>query len=57
MEALKNVTETEYHKIVDTVAKAYSFSGDKKEVAQLAKELKSHWGSISKNKKISKIKK
>jgi len=50
MEALKNISENEYHKIVDTAAKAYISSGGKKEVEKLAKELKSHWKSISKKK-------
>lgn len=56
MEGLKNITEEEYHKIVDAVAKAYASSGGEKEVTSLAKELKSHWNSISK-KKTSKAKK
>lgn len=47
MEAVKNVTEKEYHNIVDTVAKNYISSGGNKEVAKLAKELKSHWKFIS----------
>ncbi len=52
IEKVKDVTEDTYHNIVDTVAKSYVASGGKDEVAKLAKELKSHWKSISSNGKI-----
>ena len=56
IEKVKDVTEDTYHNIVDTVAKSYVGSGSKAEVEMLAKELKSHWKSISK-KGVSKVKK
>ncbi len=56
IEKVKDVTEDTYHNIVDTAAKSYVSSGSKAEVEMLAKELKSHWKSISKN-GVSKVKK
>lgn len=56
IEKVKDVTEDTYHNIVDTVAGAYVSKGGKEEVDKLAKELKSHWKSISKN-GVSKVKK
>lgn len=50
MEMVKHVTEPIYNDIVDTVAVGYANSGkaSKAEVSKLAKELKTHWKSISK---------
>jgi hypothetical protein len=47
MEKVKHVTEPLYHSIVDSVAKKYSATVDKKELASIVKELKTHWNSIS----------
>lgn len=51
MEEVKDVTEPVYHGIVDSIAKNYIASGkvSKAGVSTLAKELKSHWKSISKS--------
>ncbi len=48
LESMKDISEEAYNKTVDAVAKAYTATGGKEEVAKLAKELKSHWKSISK---------
>ncbi len=47
MESMKDITEEAYHKVVDTVAAAYTTIGGKEEVSKMAKELKGHWKSIS----------
>lgn len=47
MEKAKDVSEETYEKMVDQVAKTYVSTGGKAEVEKLAKELKSHWKSIS----------
>jgi len=55
IENLKEVNEKAYHKAVDEAAKRYISLKhiDKKELANVAKELKSHWKRI--NRQISKI--
>lgn len=55
MEKAKDVSEETYEKMVDQVAKTYVSTGGKAEVEKLAKELKSHWKSISgEGKKVKK---
>ncbi len=59
LESAKEVTEPLFNNMVDTVAETYAKGGKatKKEIADLAKELKSHWKSIAKPvKKIAKKK-
>jgi gas vesicle protein len=48
MEQLKNVSEDEYKKLVDTVINTYQNKGNVsvQEVAQIAKDLKAHWKNI-----------
>jgi len=55
IEQLKEVNEEAYHKAVDEVAKRYISLKhiDRKELAIVTKELKSHWKRI--NRQISKI--
>lgn len=50
VEQLKDVNEKTYHHVVDSVAKNYAKAKrvSATEVAQLAKELKSHWKDIHK---------
>jgi len=48
LESVQDITKETYDTIVDTVGDAYATVADSKdEVAKLAKELKSHWESIS----------
>ena len=50
MEKLKDINEEIYHKVVNQVSKKYEAlkSIDKKDVVEFARELQSHWKSISK---------
>ncbi len=52
----KNITEPAYNKIVDTVAKTYAVAGklDKKEILQLAQDIKAQWTKINKVVKTTK---
>jgi gas vesicle protein len=61
LESMQDITKDTYDTIVDTVSETYTTVADSKdEVAKLAKELKSHWKSISskvmqeKEKKVTK---
>ncbi|MBP6060843.1 MAG: hypothetical protein KA515_02500 [Candidatus Pacebacteria bacterium] len=58
MESAKEISEPVFHEIVDSVSKGYVSGGKatQAEVIKLARELKSHWKSIS-QKATSKIKK
>lgn len=48
LETAQDISKEAYDAIVDTAGKAYTTAaGGKEEVAKLAKELKSHWKSIS----------
>lgn len=49
LEKLKEVTEPAYNNIVDTVAKKYSKLKGEEEVADLVKDLKKHWKSVTKD--------
>lgn len=57
VENLKEATEPAYHRAIDEAAKRYHVlkNIDQKELAQIIKELKSHWKHI--NQKINKKKK
>lgn len=48
MEALKDVNEEAYHKVVDAVLKRYESLKhiDSREVVKISKELKDHWKNI-----------
>ena len=57
MESMQDVTQEKYDALVDAAGSAYAKVADSKdEVASLAKEIKSHWKTISKKatKKITK---
>lgn len=48
LESMQDITKETYDTIVDTVGEAYiTVAESKDEVTKLAKELKSHWKSIS----------
>jgi len=51
MENMKDMSEGNYHKAIDTVAKKYKILKhvDKKDLDALVKELKSHWKHIKKD--------
>lgn len=55
IEKLKDVNETAYHTVVDSVMSRYGKLSniDTSEVAKLTKELKTHWKSIQKDLKES----
>ncbi len=50
LEKAKEVTESAYHNIIDSVAKEYAKDSKiaKNEIHSLAKDLKKHWKTISK---------
>lgn len=50
LEKAKDVTESTYHSIIDSVAKEYAKDSKiaKNEVSALAKDLKKHWKAIAK---------
>jgi hypothetical protein len=49
LEKAKEITEPVYNNIVDMVAKKYATVSNQEDVAILAKDLKKHWKSISKD--------
>jgi hypothetical protein len=49
LEKLKEVTEPVYNSVVDTVAMKYAKLKDEEEVTTLAKDLKKHWKSVTKD--------
>lgn len=53
LEKAKEISEPLYHEIIDTVAKSYAkeMRAGKSEIAELAKDLKKHWSTISKSAK------
>ena len=54
LENMKELTEVEYHKVIDTVAKKYQTikNIDPEELDRTIKVLKSHWKDIKKEVKI-----
>ena len=50
IENVKNITEEEYHELVDAATKAYSKTRkvSKAEAAQFSREMKKHWKEIQK---------
>lgn len=48
MKSMKDVSESTYANLVDTIAAGYAAVGGKQQVEKLAKELKGYWKSISK---------
>ncbi len=49
LEQLKEVSEPVYNNVVDAVAMKYAKLKDEEEVATLAKDLKKHWKSVTKD--------
>ncbi len=53
LEKARQITEPAYHQIIDSVAKEYikEKKAGQSEIAELAKDLKKHWATISKSAK------
>lgn len=45
---LKKLDRGSYNRLIDTVAKRYRVKANQRELAQMVRELKGHWASISK---------
>ena len=58
LEKARDVTEPIYHNIIDVVAKNYekSMKASHEEITSLANDLKKHWNTLSKSKKVQKKK-
>ena len=57
IENVKNITEEEYHELVDAATKAYAKTRkvSKSEMAEFSREMKDHWKDIQKSGAVRKV--